>query len=85
MAAHHRRELLDRVDPQRGGVTALARVERRELVGADATTGTPSVSSTSRVSPMSRIDFTPALITVTLVWPSSVRSAEMSKLCSAPR
>ena len=34
---------------------------------------------------MSRIDFTPAQTTATSVWPSSVRSAEMSKLVSAPR
>ena len=48
-------------------------------------TGTPSVSRVSRVSPMSRIDFTPADTTATEVWPSSVRSAEMSKVCWAPR
>jgi hypothetical protein len=34
---------------------------------------------------MSRMLFTPALITATSVWASSVRSALMSKLCGAPR
>ncbi len=34
---------------------------------------------------MSRIDLTPAQTTATLVWASSCRSAEMSKLVSAPR
>ena len=48
------------------------------------TTGTPSVSSTSRVRPMSRIDFTPAQMTATSVRLSSVRSALTSMLDSAP-
>ena len=48
-------------------------------------TGTPCVSSTSKVLGMSRIDFAPAETTATGVRPSSIRSAEMSKLASAPR
>mmetsp|Transcript_31589 Transcript_31589/g.73526 ORF Transcript_31589/g.73526 Transcript_31589/m.73526 type:complete len:204 (+) Transcript_31589:1503-2114(+) len=41
-------------------------------------TGTPCVSSTSSVRPMSRIDLTPAHTTATGVRPSSTRSAETS-------
>src|SRR4051794_29206907 len=48
-------------------------------------TGTPRVSSTSRVRGRSRIDFAPAETTVTGVRASSSRSAEMSNVVSAPR
>ena len=48
------------------------------------TTGTPIVSRNSRVLGISRIDFTPAQITETGVRESSVRSAEMSNVVSAP-
>ncbi|OPZ36275.1 MAG: hypothetical protein BWY99_02056 [Synergistetes bacterium ADurb.BinA166] len=47
-------------------------------------TGTPWVSSTSSVRPMSRMDFAPAQTTATGVRASSIRSAEMSKVCCAP-
>ena len=48
-------------------------------------TGTPRVSSTSSVLGRSRIAFAPAETTVTAVCASSCRSAEMSKVDSAPR
>ena len=48
-------------------------------------TGTPRVSSTSRVFGRSRIALAPLATTVTGVCASSSRSAEMSKLASAPR
>ena len=47
-------------------------------------TGTPRVSSTSSVLGRSRIALAPAATTVTGVCASSCRSAEMSKLVSAP-
>ena len=50
-----------------------------------AITGTPRVSSTSRVLGRSRIALAPLATTVTGVRASSSRSAEMSKLASAPR
>ena len=49
------------------------------------TTGTPIVSKYSRVFGISRIDLTPAQMTPTGVFESSRRSAEMSKVYSAPR
>ncbi len=48
-------------------------------------TGTPCVSSTSSVRPISSTDLAPAHTTATSVRPSSSRSAEMSMVSSAPR
>ena len=49
------------------------------------TTAAPCVSSTSNVRGMSRMDLAPAQTTATGVRPSSVRSAETSRVCSPPR
>ncbi|KAH0194668.1 IdgA domain protein, partial [Aureobasidium melanogenum] len=51
---------------------------------ANVATGTPWVSRYSRVLPMSRKLLQPLLTTATGVRPSSVRSAEMSMVLSAP-
>ena len=48
-------------------------------------TGTPAVSKYSIVKARSKIAFGPALTTATFVRPNSGRSAEISKLCCAPR
>ena len=48
-------------------------------------TGTPIVSRYSSVLGMSKIDFTPAQMTLTGVFESSNKSAEISKVYSAPR
>ena len=48
-------------------------------------TGTPKVSSTSKVFETSKIAFAPAATTVTAVCANSCKSAEISKLSSAPR
>ena len=48
-------------------------------------TGTPFVSRYSSVRPRSRMDLAPAQMTMTGVWASSSRSAEISKVCCAPR
>ena len=47
-------------------------------------TGTPRVSRYSSVRPRSRIAFAPAQTTMTGVWASSSRSAEISIVVSAP-
>ena len=47
-------------------------------------TGTPIVSKYSSVFGMSKIDLTPAQITLTGVFDSSRRSADISKVYSAP-
>ena len=55
------------------------------LPSANVATPTPSVSRYSSVLEISRKLLHPLLITVTGVLPSSVRSADMSMLDSAPR
>ena len=47
-------------------------------------TGTPYVYKYSRVLGMSKMDLTPADTTVTGVWPSSLKSALASIVCSYP-
>mmetsp|Transcript_34769 Transcript_34769/g.90188 ORF Transcript_34769/g.90188 Transcript_34769/m.90188 type:complete len:236 (-) Transcript_34769:241-948(-) len=75
------------------GLSALKGARHPDLVVKNAgnssvpyaKTGTPSVSSTSSVRRMSKIDFTPAHTTVTPVWLNSVRSALTSIESSPPR
>lgn len=47
-------------------------------------TGTPWVSKYSKVLGISKIDFAPAETTATYVLPNSLKSADMSKVFSAP-
>ena len=74
---------------RRGGAAPAGPLSRDQKAGSaswpKAITGTPRVSSTSSVFGRSRIALAPLATTVTGVWASSSRSAETSKLVSAPR
>ena len=65
LGGHQGGELGRGVGAHRGEVAAHAGEERRELIGPVGDDRDPRVSSVSRVSPMSRIDFTPAETTAT--------------------